>query len=167
MPTSSVPPPRRPAVLYAAPTTHLELTLTPKALQVPMQRTLMACPVCAFAETHLLPIATGKAAKILTGRPIATPAPACKRCANAFRRFEGLERQNVEILTSFPPLLERDDVLRAQHTDRSPIQNLGILAEVCGSTMALCSKHGPPTPAAECECPVSLPPEEVVPSTTK
>lgn len=95
------------------------------------------------------------------------PAPACKRCANAFRDFEGLERQNPNILTSFPPLLERDDVLTAQHTDSSPILNLSILAKVWGSTTALFSKSGPPTPAAESGHPVFLPPEEVVPSTTK
>ena len=133
-------------ITKAASTVQVSHQTQPPEKPIPMQRTLMTCPACGFPETHMLPLTTNKAAKV----PVPTPAPACRRCSNAFRQFEGLERRNADILTSFPPLLEKDSFLRENVTiGTSSVTPLGIWIRAWGSTTAMFSKSELPTPAGE------------------
>lgn len=128
-------------------TTHLDLNPIPPTLPSTICPTILTCPVCALPETHYLPALAGKAARTVTSTLTPAPAHACKHCSNIFRQESELQRRNPVALTSFPPLLERDNFFRAQVVHSSIVLNFNNMAKVLENTTALFSKSRTPTQA--------------------
>ena len=129
-----------PLTLKSPTTTHLDLTSTIPALPVPMHSTPMTCPVCFYPTTCSMPILSGKAARnpMVTMTPML--APTCQRCFIGFFQREQWERGDPSVLTSFPPLLERDHYMKFQVRDQPLTLPFSHLSRAVGSIVALWGK---------------------------
>ena len=127
-------------ILKSPATTHLDLTSTLPALPVPMHSTLMTCPVCFYPTTCSMPILSGKAARnsMVTMTPML--APACQRCFIDFFQREQSQRDDPSVLSSFPPLLERDGYVKFQVRDQPLTFPFSHFSRAVGSIVALWGK---------------------------
>ena len=129
-----------PLTLKSPVTTQLDLTSTIPALPVLMHSTPMTCPVCFYPTTCSTPSLSGKAARnsMVTMTPML--APACQRCFIDFFQREQSQRDDPSVLSSFPPLLERDGYVKFQVRDQPLTFPFSHFSRAVGSIVALWGK---------------------------